>query len=661
MKKLIAALIGLICVFSLSNPAMAEDMKHYTFDDDTNLITVTNTLTQGGSAKIEEGKLVLDGTYGLKLGPVTNTFTVSAMVEITSTGGTNTIFFKDMDNVGNKWTGVLSNGQKPSFWTHGGGFSWTTVASGSHDLSQLSYVTYVENNGNGTMYVNGEKIGSGAVATGNGTLYLGVTYWSADAVKGTIDNVKLYDRALTASEVMADYEQYVDFENAIMLPGEVISDITLPTRIASKTVTWSTTDSSVIATNGKVTRHNTDKTVTLKAFIDGEVIKEFEITVLKKPVIVNDAVILSYKFDSNDGEIIHDTSGNGNHGAAYNNLVIDKSGAVFDGNDDYVKMPEGVLYGHDDVTIVITMKPNGAQKHVFAYGFGNTSDTGYMFLNPSRPDTNLIRFAATRYDYRSEREVVSLPGLRSGEWATVAVVISNGEVVMYIDGDLVMDGELNMTISDLGYTTQNYIAKSLYEGDPYFAGVVSEFTIYNYCMGESKIKELYGKEVEYAPKDTTEEYITAVSFENGIDVTLDTYGRNDVKIGVVVLDENNNVIETDVVSSSDEISIEKDGTICVFAFNEEDNIPGTLYVKGAEEGFSFEYTPGKVSLVSEENHLNGTVIVAGFDLAGTLTGVAIKETDLEGGNPRELAGDFDAAVDFKMLYWEKLDTMVPVE
>lgn len=589
MKRVFAVLFSLICVFSLSVSVMAEETLYYSFENIDGIDTVTNTLSSGGSAVVKDGALVLDGTYGLKLGEVTNTFTVSAMVEITSTGGTNTIFFKDMDGVGNKWTGVLSNRQKPSFWTHGEGYSWTTVASGSSDLSRLSYVTYVENNGTGTMYVNGEKIGSGAVATGNGTLYLGVTYWSSDAVKGTIDEVKLYDRALSASEVMAAYEAYVDFENAIELPKEVISDITLPSRIASKTVTWTTTDSAVIAANGKVTRHNTDKTVTLSASIDGVVIKEFEITVLKKPVIVNEDVILSYTFGSDDGEIIHDVSGNGNHGAAFNGVVIGDEGAVFDGSDDYVKMPEGVLYGHDNITIVMTMKPSGAQKHVFAYGFGNTSDTGYMFLNPSRPDTNLIRFAATKTGHLSEREIVSLPGIRNGEWATVVMVVSeSGNAQMYIDGDLVMDGELKMTVSSLGKTTSNYIAKSIYDGDPYFGGTVSEFTVYNYCMSESKIKELYGKSVEYASDSIIEEYITGISFEKGIDVELDTYGRDDVKIGVIVLDENGEIIEIEVVSASDEISLEKEGTICVFAFNEEDNIPGTVYVKGVGEGFDFE-------------------------------------------------------------------------
>lgn len=662
MKKIICVLACIMGIFTLPVSASENEALHYDFTGDDNIQTVTNTLSDGGECKKEDGRLYLDGTYGLKMGNVGDEFTVSAMVEIQSVGGTNTIFFKDMDNSGNKWTGVLSNNQKPAFWTHGDGFAWTTVASGNKDLSQKSYVTYVENNGVGTLYADGEKIGSGSVAKGDGTLYLGVTYWSADAVVGYVYDVKLYERALSESEIMTDYESFVDFENAIELPKEVIGDIDLPDRIASKKVIWTTSDDSVITTEGKVTRHSSDKSVVLSAYIGSDKIKDFEITVLKKPVIVNEDVILSYKFGENDGEIIHDVSGNGNHGAAFNNLMIKAEGAVFDGVDDYVKMPEGVLYGHDDITISVTMKPETAQKHVFAYGFGNTSSTGYMFLNPSRPDTNLIRFAATRGDYRSEREVVSLPGIRKGEWANVTVSISrDGEVKMYIDGDEVMDGEIKMTVSELGKTTSNYIGRSLYEADPYFAGAISEFTVYGSVLSEEEIAELYKKDVIYAQNDKIEEYITNVSFEDEINVEVDTHFRTDVKIGVIVFDENGEIIEAQLVSPTEKIGVTKEGTICIFAFDEERNIPGNLYVKGTGEGFDYEYTPGKIVIATDEDYNDGVVIIAGYDAIGSLKGIAMKKTDIESNKSQVIEGDFDKAVSFKMLYWENLDTMVPIK
>lgn len=662
MKKLISVLICLIFVVVLSLSAMAEEVLYYAFDGNDNLTVVTNTLKSGADAKSDGSTLYLDGSYGLKLGSVNTTFTVSALVKVSSDGGTNTIFFKDMDGVGNKWTGVLSANKKPSFWTHDNStFRWNTVASGDTDLSEWTYVTYVEKNSVGSLYVNGELVGTGNVANGSGTLYLGATYWSADAVTGLVDDVKLYNNALTEAEIMEEYEKHVDFENAIKLPGEVIGDIELPEKIASKTITWKTSDEGVITTDGKVTRGEEDKTVTLTAVIDGEAIGEFEVTVLKKPVMVNDEILLKYVFDENDGEIIHDKSGNGNHGAAYNSLLIGNDGANFDGNDDYVKMPEGVLYGHDSITIVMKMKPDGAQKHVFAYGFGNSSDTGYIFLNPSRPDTNLIRFAGTKSNSANEKAVESIPGIRSGQWATVAVSINGKYCSMYIDGELVMDGDMGMKVSDLGLTKENYIAKSLYANDPYFKGIVREFTIYNYSMSESKIQSLYKKEVEYAPEEVWEEYITDVSFENGIDVELDTFGRDDVKVAAVVLDENNRIIEAVVVSYDEEINLKKDGTVCVFAFNEKDNLPGAFYVKGNGDGFSYEYTPGEIAIISEKDFSNGMVIIAGYNVAGTLTGVTAKVVDINAMEKVIMDGDFNDAVVFKMLYWENLVSMTPVK
>ncbi|MBQ8002721.1 MAG: LamG domain-containing protein, partial [Clostridia bacterium] len=575
MKKYISLFLGLVCVLALSLQVFAAETLSYSFNGEDSLVVVTNTLASGGSAVIGEGVLSLDGTYGLKLGSVGNTFSVSAMVKINSTGGTNTIFFKDMDGVGNKWTGILSNGQKPAFWTHGTNHRWETVATGTANLGEWSHVAYVENNSVGSLYVNGELVGSGSVEPGSGDIYLGVTYWTADAVSGLVDNVKLYDNALSSVQVMEEYESCIDFENAIKLPKEVISDITLVDKIASKTVVWSSSNEKAIDKKGKVTRGEEDVTVTLTATI-GDIGKSFEVTVLKKPTIVNEKVILSYAFDEKtDGDIIHDTSGNGNHAAAYNSLAITKDGARFDGVDDYVEMPRGVLYGHDEITIVATFKQNSAQKHVFLYGFGNASDTGYMFLNPSRPDTNLIHFAATKTGSGGENAIVSLPGVRNDEWATVAVVISGSSASLFVDGELVMDGDMGMKVSDLGETLQNYIGKSLYAADPYFAGVVKEFTVYDYCLSDRELSA-YKKDVEYAAPDSNKEYIISVEFGGTITAEVDTYGREDVKVGAVVLDENFEVVEFCIVDPEEEISLTKDGTVCVFAFNEEDNVPGSI-------------------------------------------------------------------------------------
>lgn len=665
MKKYVAVLVSFVFIFAASVSVSAGDL-YYTLEGEDILTAVTSSLEPGGNIVYDKGftgnGLSLDGTYGLKLGDVGTTFSVSAMVNLTSAGGIGTIFFKNMGTSSSqKWTGVCAGSGTPFLWTHGDGFAWSTITSGGDNVvNGWAHVVYVEDNSVGYLYINGELVGSGGVASGSGTLYLGCTYWSADAVKGLVDEIKLFNVALSEDEVLTEYELYVDYAAVLDVPGEVIGNIELVKKIASKTVVWTSSDETVIATDGTVNRLDEDKTVVLTASIDGEIIEEFEVTVLKKPVVVNEKIILSYVFNENDGEIIHDVSGNGNHGAAYNGLVIDESGAVFDGTDDYVKMSEGVLYGSDDITITMVMQPYAAQKHVFAYGFGNTSSTGYMFLNPSQPDTNTLRFAATTGTNTDEKDVVSIPGIRLGEKAAVTVAINGSYVSMYVNGDLVMDGDIGMNVSDLGKTSSNYIGRSIYDGDPYFAGVVSEFTIYNYCMNQADVKALYGAEREY-PEKADEEYITEVSFENGINIVLNTHGRNDVKVAAIVLNDDGEVAEFSVRESSGEFSITKEGTIIVFAYNEEDNVPGNIYVKGRDEDFSYEYTPKKLSVVTEKSYQNGMIIVAGYDAGGSLAGVSFKRCDIEAGEKIELNCEFKNAVEFKMIYLNNLAAMMPEE
>ncbi len=297
MKRNIVFVLALICVFSLSLSVNAEEVLRLSFDNGEMLEVVTNTLSEGKNAAYDEGIdgkcLLLDKSYGIKLGEVNEVFSVSALVKITSQGGTDTVFFKNMGDAANqKWTGVLSNSGKPSFWTHGENFRWTTVAGSDEQLlGNWAHVCYVEENAVGALYVNGALIGEGKVEAGAGCLYLGATYWSGDAPSGFVDDVKLYNTKLTKDEIVSDFEQYI--KDLINIPSEVVGDIELPDKIGAVEIVWQSSDESIVTTDGGVTRGEEDKIVTLMALVDGEVIGEFEVTVLKKPLMVIKEVILS--------------------------------------------------------------------------------------------------------------------------------------------------------------------------------------------------------------------------------------------------------------------------------------------------------------------------------------------------------------------------------
>ncbi len=121
-------------------------------------------------------------------------------------------------------------------------------------------------------YVNGQLDGGNAEATGIGHTidaalgqngvggYLGRSFWDDPYYAGALDDVRIWTTALSADEIRtAGADQY-----AALLASESVSlgdtshvdrDLTLPmTADGGSTVTWATSDASVVAADGTVTR-----------------------------------------------------------------------------------------------------------------------------------------------------------------------------------------------------------------------------------------------------------------------------------------------------------------------------------------------------------------------------------------------------------------------
>ena len=128
MKKLIISALMIFALVSIS--AYAES---YSFEGEAPL-TVTSTLEEGGEPIYTDGfiggGLELSGSYGLSLGQVGSSFTVSAMANISSGGATQTVFFKNMGSKESElWTGIIYNNGTPQFWTSG----WNRMATTASD------------------------------------------------------------------------------------------------------------------------------------------------------------------------------------------------------------------------------------------------------------------------------------------------------------------------------------------------------------------------------------------------------------------------------------------------------------------------------------------------------------------------------------------------
>lgn len=138
-------------------------------------------------------------------------------------------------------------------------------------------LTITQFGNNVTFYEDGVKVGSVAnideVLNGtNEGILLGANFWDAE-FNGLIDDVYVYDSALTADQVKTLYVQDADSGSmGIFADGEncdyVKSDLTLPETFMGYDVTWTSETPGKITADGKVNQAALDgSTVTLKASI----------------------------------------------------------------------------------------------------------------------------------------------------------------------------------------------------------------------------------------------------------------------------------------------------------------------------------------------------------------------------------------------------------
>jgi hypothetical protein len=159
------------------------------------------------------------------------------------------------------------------------------------------------------------------------------------------------------------------------------------------------------------------------------------------------------------------------------------------GNGDYVQLPAGIVSGLSDFTVSAWVNPsaNSAWSRVFDFGTG-TND--YMFLTLSAGGGPL-RFAITTSGNGAEQQLTAPGTLPLNTWSHVAVTLSGTTGTLYVNGTPVATNA-NMTLhpSSLGATSQDWIGRSQFTGDPALNGTVDDFQIYDHALSAAEIAAL---------------------------------------------------------------------------------------------------------------------------------------------------------------------------
>lgn len=181
-----------------------------------------------------------------------------------------------------------------------------------------------------------------------------------------------------------------------------------------------------------------------------------------------------------------DTSGHGNGGISHGApvFVAGTSGQCLDldGTSRYLKLPAGVA-NSGGFSFGAWVQWDGGAGNQRVFDFGNGTDQ-YLYLSPNAGGQ--MRFGLRNNSGTTTS--ISTAALPTGSWQHVAVTLQGSAAKLYLNGVLQAQGTLpDPTLSG---TSNNYIGKSQWPGDPLFDGRIDELLLIDSALGADQIAGL---------------------------------------------------------------------------------------------------------------------------------------------------------------------------
>lgn len=256
---------------------------------------------------------------------------------------------------------------------------------------------------------------------------------------------------------------------SIKLPAETRTDLVLHTTVLDQTITWTSSNESIITADGVLMPLKADADVTLTATI-GDKSKTFQVKALARDITQN----LLY---SKDGI---DLTSNTASGFATNKYEV---------------APEGLLSGLRSFTFLLTVNAKSLTKSPRFYDFGSASSNSlFLRANPLS--------AGVKYNGGTTTMVNSNTTLSVNKEYKLAVSYdaATKTTKIYIDGEEDAAGTANQVeayqLEELAKDVRNYIGRTQWWDTSYqadnvdFVGTIDGFRLYDVCLTRKEICEL---------------------------------------------------------------------------------------------------------------------------------------------------------------------------
>jgi hypothetical protein len=402
----------------------------------------------------------LAGSYGLDLNvPNMGTaYTISLWAKPAAGLSDNTqIMFLGTNTPAEDWIGLAGNTNKAlKLWTREvidktqNGWK-IAVDNAVYTLNEWQQYILSVDNGTASLYRNGVLLGSGSVSATSfsreaSDLYLGVNFWPDGLFNGSIDEVKVYDTAVSAAEASALYNGGIGITGATsaLVGDEIATEVAVTDGTEGATVAFSSSDTTLaeVDAEGKVTCKAAGKVEITASLMNGEtVIASDSITIDidetgDQLAAAYPNKIADFTFDDEEtgfaGAGAKATAGNG---AIADMLATDDDRKVLQlekAAEEFLSVTKedgsSLLTGLTDVKISFDLKGSGWA----LYAAPNTDSQVWKneyYLGALVSDTGI-----TIERYMAGRSPVVTGSKSADAWVHVDIVAKEDGTILYLDG-----------------------------------------------------------------------------------------------------------------------------------------------------------------------------------------------------------------------------------
>ena len=157
----------------------------------------------------------------------------------------------------------------------------------------------------------------------------------------------------------------------------------------------------------------------------------------------------------------------------------------------YLKLPDGILNGHDAVTISMWVNLSTDNGYQRIWDFGNDT-TSYMYLLSDGGNEGFIGYAAaiTTGGWSKETGIQKGTNISKNRWVLTTVVMDGSTMSLYENGTLIGTKDTGIKVSDLGATVGNYIGKGQFNDNP-TEGQFAEVKIFDKALSAEEVAAMY--------------------------------------------------------------------------------------------------------------------------------------------------------------------------